>query len=207
MSLFLPPLEPSELSVAIIGEPDTRVTVTMNSPIAIHCYAMGWPRPIVTWWRGDRMLPLFSENYEQDTDYTLLIRSVTLTSLGVYTCQAFNGVGIPASWSATLQAIGPVYNVKPEQQEYTKYLVQPPRRPTTEKPQYPYRPTRTQSPEYQTFAPIYPSHTTHVPHVIPLEPAVANPSNETVEPGGAKYKGETISDDVSSYIVASKGFA
>lgn len=184
MLLFLHSLEPRELSVAIIGEPDTRITVTMNSPIALHCYAMGWPRPFVTWWRGDRMLPLFSENYEQDTDYTLLIRSVTLTNLGVYTCQAFNGIGRPASWSATLQAIGPVYNVKPEHEEYIKYLVQPPKRPTTEKPQYPYRPTRTQSPEYQTYAPVYPSKPPHIPAVIPLE-------TTTVEPGGAKFKGET----------------
>ncbi|XP_019882164.2 papilin isoform X4 [Camponotus floridanus] len=172
---------PSNLAAAIIGEPDTRITVTMNSPIALHCYAMGWPRPHVTWWRGERMLPLSSETYEQDTDYTLLIRSVTLTSLGVYTCQAFNAVGPAASWSTILQAIGPVYNVKPEHEEYVKYLVQPPKRPTTEKPQYPYRPTRTQSPEYQTYAPVYPSKPPRIPAVIPLE-------TTTVEPGGAKFK-------------------
>ncbi|CAL1675129.1 unnamed protein product [Lasius platythorax] len=173
--------EPNDLPVAIIGEPDTRITVTMNSPITLQCYAMGWPRPIVTWWRGDRMLPLFSENYEQETDYTLLIRSVTLTNLGVYTCQAFNGIGRPASWSATLQAIGPVYNIKPEHEEFIRYLVQPPKRPTTEKPQYPYRPTRTQSPEYQTYAPVYPSKPPRIPQVIPLQ-------TTTVEPGGAKFK-------------------
>ncbi|XP_011062335.1 PREDICTED: papilin [Acromyrmex echinatior] len=173
--------EPNELPVAIIGEPDARITVTMNSPITLHCYAMGWPRPLVTWWRGDQMLPLFSDNYEQDTDYTLLIRSVTLTNLGVYTCQAFNGIGTPASWSTTLQAIGPVYNVKSEHEEYTKYLVQPPKRPTTEKPQYPYRPTRTQSPEHQTYAPVYSSKPPHIPRVVPLEIT-------TTEPSSAKFK-------------------
>lgn len=181
MSLFLHSLEPRELTVAIIGDPDTRITVTMNSPIALHCYAMGWPRPHVTWWRGDQMLPLTSSNFEQGTDYSLLIRSVDLTSLGIYTCQAFNGIGTPASWSVTLQAIGPVFSFKPEHEEYTKYLVQPPRRPTTEKPQYPYRPIRTQSPEPQTYAPAYPTRS-HIPHVIPLE-------TTTVEP--ARYKGET----------------
>lgn len=191
MPLFLHSLEPSELPVGIIGEPDTRITVTMNSPIALHCYAMGWPRPIVTWWRGDQMLPLFSENYEQDTDYTLLIHSVTLTSLGIYTCQAFNGIGTPASWSATLQAIGPVYNVKPENEEYTKYLVQPPKKPTTEKPQYPYRPTRTQSPEHQTYAPVHSSRPPYViPRVIPL--------TTTVEPGSGRFKGETTKYYVST---------
>lgn len=180
---FLHPLEPRQLSVSIIGEPDTRITVVMNSPITLHCYAVGWPRPHVTWWRGDDMLPLFSDNYEQDSDYSLLIRSVTLTSLGVYTCQAYNAMGKAASWSMILQAIGPVYNVKPEQQEYTKYLVQPPRKPTTtEKPQYPYRPTRTPSPEYQTFAPIYPSRSTHLAPFFPT-------TTTTVET--AKFKGET----------------
>lgn len=133
------------------------------------------------------MLPLLSENYEQDNDYSLLIRSVALTNLGIYTCQAFNGIGSrPASWSATVQAIGPVYNIKPEHEEYTKYLVQPPRRPTTtEKPQYPYRPTRMQSFENQTYAPIYTTKSSYViPRVIPLEPT-------TVEPSGAKFKGES----------------
>ncbi|XP_011689368.1 PREDICTED: papilin isoform X5 [Wasmannia auropunctata] len=175
--------EPSNLTAAIIGEPDTRITVTMNSPIVLHCYALGWPRPFVTWWRGDEILPMTSDSYEQDTDYGLLIRSVTLTSLGIYTCQAYNGIGTAASWSTTLQAIGPVYNVKPEHEEYTKYLVQPPKRPTTEKPQYPYRPTRTQSPEHQTYAPVYSSRQPpHIPRVIPLE------TTTTIESGSAKFK-------------------
>lgn len=159
-------VEPQELAAAIIGEPNTQLTVTMNSPIALHCYAWGWPRPFVTWWRGDRMVPLSSEIYEQDSDYTLLIRSVTLSTLGVYTCQAFNAIGKAASWSITVQAIGPVYNVRPEYEQYLKYLVEPPKKP--ERPQYPYRPNRTQTPEYQfTYAPV--SRSTHIPTVSPIE--------------------------------------
>lgn len=148
---------------------------------------MGWPRPFVTWWRGDKMLPLFSENYEQDTDYTLLIRSVALTNLGVYTCQAYNGVGKPASWSTILQAIGPVYNIKPEQQEYAKYLVQPPRRPTSEKPQYPYRPTRTPDNYSETYAPIpvtQPNY--YIPRVVPLGESTPT----TMGPGNSRFRGE-----------------
>ncbi|XP_043274071.1 papilin [Venturia canescens] len=166
--------EPHDRSAAIVGEPSTFVTVTMNSPTVLHCYAMGWPRPFVTWWRGDRMLPLSSEYYEQDSDYTLLIRSVTLTNLGVYTCQAYNGIERPASWSVTLQAIGPVYNIRPDQLEYAQYLVQPPKRPdrpATERPQYPYRPSRTQIPDNQTYAPIYP--TQPPPHRQPYTPRPA----------------------------------
>lgn len=92
------------------------------------------------------MLPLASEIYEQDSEYTLLIRTVTLQTLGVYTCQAFNAIGRAASWSITLQAIGPVYNIKPEFEQYMKYLIEAPKK---EKPRYPYRPDRTQTPDYR----------------------------------------------------------
>lgn len=178
-------LEPHDHSAAIVGEPNTFITVTINSPTILHCYAMGWPRPFVTWWHGDRMLPLSSEYYEQDSEYTLLIRSVTISNLGIYTCQAYNGIERPASWSMTLQAIGPIHNVKPEHQEYLKYLVQPPRRPVTEKPQYPYRPARTQAPEYnQTYAPIYPTNKSYIPPVIPIIDSLPQ------EP--VKFKGENV---------------
>ncbi|XP_074105077.1 proteoglycan-like sulfated glycoprotein papilin isoform X3 [Cotesia typhae] len=174
--------EPHERQAAIVGEPNTYVTVTMNSPTTLYCYAMGWPRPFVTWWHGDRMLPLTSDHYEQDSEYTLLIRSVTLTNLGVYTCQAYNGIQRPSSWSMTLQAIGPVYNVKPEYQEYTKYLVEPPKRPnnTDNRPHYPYRPSRTQAPHYnQTYVPIRSTRPTpkpYIPAVIPITEPPPEPS-------------------------------
>lgn len=137
------------------------------------------------------MLPLSSESFEQDTEYSLLIRSVTISNLGVYTCQAYNGVERPASWSVTLQAIGPVHNVKPEHQEFTKYLVQPPKAP--EKPQYPYRPQRTQEPDYQqTYQPIYPTGKPFIPGIIPLDN-----SQQVQTPD---FKGEH-SVDVTSYIL------
>ncbi|KAF3430423.1 hypothetical protein E2986_10746, partial [Frieseomelitta varia] len=158
--------EPKELAAAIVGEPNTHVTVTMNSPISLHCYAWGWPRPFVTWWQGDRMLPLTSELYEQDSEYTLLIRSVTLPTLGVYTCQAFNAIGRAASWSVTLQAVGPVYNVKPEYEKYLKYLVDPPRK--HERPQYPHRPNRTQTSDSHTYGPAYTTRQFHVPTASPI---------------------------------------
>ncbi|XP_015589222.1 papilin isoform X3 [Cephus cinctus] len=174
--------EPHNRPAAIIGEPNATVTVTLNSPRTLHCYAMGWPRPQVTWWHGDNMLPLTSESYEQDSDYTLLIRSVTLSNLGIYTCQAYNAVERPTSWSITVQAIGPVHNIKYDQQQYTKYLVQPPTRPNISKPQYPYRPSRIQTPEYQTYAPLYPTRPPYVPGVVPLteSPEVVPPVRYTV---------------------------
>ncbi|XP_044011690.1 papilin isoform X3 [Aphidius gifuensis] len=170
--------EPHNRSADIISEPNTSVTVTLNAPTVLHCYAIGWPRPFVTWWHGDSMLPLSSDSYEQDSECTLLIRSVTLSNLGIYTCQAYNGIEKPASWSTTLQAIGPVYNIKPEQQEYTQYLVQAPKRPERpERPQYPYRPARTQAPEYnQTYKPIYPTNKPYILGVIGITEQPQQPS-------------------------------
>ena len=170
----LHPSEPHDRPAGIVGEPSTSITVTMNSPTILHCYAMGWPRPFVTWWRGDRMLPLSSEDYEQESDYTLLIRSVTLSNLGVYECQAYNGVDRPASWSVTLLAIGPIHNVS------SPYIVPPPERPTSIRPNYPFRPPRTQAPDTQTYTPV-PRRDHYIPGVIPLDHSYNSTS---------KYQGE-----------------
>lgn len=139
-------VEPSPRPAEVIGEDKTYVVVTLGAPTVLQCYAMGWPPPTVTWWRGDRMLPLSSEQFEQRRDYSLLIRSVTLRNLGPYTCQAYNGYGRAASWTVTVQAVGPVYS---GDSAYNEYLVPPPRRPETpdtgaptEKPSPPYRPVR-----------------------------------------------------------------
>ncbi|XP_023705293.1 papilin isoform X5 [Cryptotermes secundus] len=145
--------EPSSRPAEVIGEDKTYVVVTLGAPTVLQCYAMGWPPPTVTWWRGDRMLPLSSEQFEQRRDYSLLIRSVTLRNLGPYTCQAYNGYGRAASWTVTVQAVGPVYS---GDSAYNEYLVPPPRRPetpdtgaSTERPSYPYRPVRP-SPQPQS---------------------------------------------------------
>ena len=153
------------------------MTVTLNSPTILHCYAVGWPRPTVTWWRNDSMIPLSSEQYEQESDNTLRLRSVTLSSLGVYTCHAYNGVGKAAEWSTILQALGPVANVRPDQEKYTKYLVQAPQRP--ERPSYPYRPNRTQTRENQTYAPIYTTRSYQIPGVIPIN--ITTPAPPSVD--------------------------
>lgn len=182
-AVFLHPcVEPRQLNTVILGEQNTVVTVTLNSPVSLHCYAVGWPRPIITWWRGRDILPLSSDVYVQDADYTLLIRSVTLPTLGVYTCQAFNGVGRAASWSVTLQAVGPVYSVRPEYEQYTQYLVLPPKKMTAEKPQYPYRPIRNQTQE--TYAPVYSSRQPHIPTVAPIGGLT------TQDPNVSRFRGE-----------------
>lgn len=88
----------------------------------LQCNAIGYPYPKVTWWRGDRMLPLNSIKYLQMQNFTLLIRKVGGQDSGIYTChvtkhsllafrtftvslllfKAFNGIGPVALWDVTL---------------------------------------------------------------------------------------------------------
>ncbi|CAG2058286.1 unnamed protein product, partial [Timema podura] len=164
--------EPTSRPAEVIGEDSTYVVVALGAPTVLQCYAIGWPRPSVTWWRGDRMLPFSSELFEQRRDYSLLIHSVTLRNLGPYTCQAYNGLGRAASWTVTVQAVGPVYSENPEDVEYTKYLVHPPQRPETpivaERPTYPYRPARPpQPPQPETPRPR-PPPPPPVPETTPI---------------------------------------
>lgn len=69
------------------------------------------------------MLPFSSERYEQMRDHSLVVRLVTLRDLGVYTCQAYNGLGRAASWSVSLLAYGPVQVQDVEDREYLVYVI------------------------------------------------------------------------------------
>lgn len=69
------------------------------------------------------MLPLSSERYEQKRDHSLAVRLVSLRDLGVYTCQAYNGLGRAASWSVSLLAIGPVQVNDVDDREFLVYVI------------------------------------------------------------------------------------
>ncbi|XP_054258197.1 papilin isoform X2 [Macrosteles quadrilineatus] len=136
---------PKERPAAVLGDDSQSVIVSLGSRAVLQCFAYGYPAPSVTWWRGERMLPMMSAELEQRRDWSLVLYAVTLTSLGPYTCQAYNGKGSAASWTVTLKAVGPVYN-DPNDVTYNQWLVPPPRSPTdTYKPHPPpYRPPRPQ---------------------------------------------------------------
>ncbi|XP_071454258.1 papilin isoform X2 [Hetaerina americana] len=140
--------EPEPREAAVIGDETTYVVVTLSVPTTLHCRAIGWPRPSITWWRGDRMLPLSSKRYEQRRDMTLLLRSVGLQDLGPYTCQAYNGIGKAASWTVTLQAVGPVAGLSPNS-PYAQFLITRPERTGPIQPSRPVRPVRPVRPPTQ----------------------------------------------------------
>lgn len=105
----------------------------MGSPTTLNCYAVGYPYPDVTWFKDQNLIPLKTAEYEVRKDYSLLIHSVKLPQLGIYTCQAYNGYGKAASWSVTVQALGPVYTTNPEDEKYLNYVVNQPVDPETNK--------------------------------------------------------------------------
>ncbi|KAJ8933413.1 hypothetical protein NQ314_014023 [Rhamnusium bicolor] len=109
-------------------------------------------------------------NSKFSKDYSLLIHSVKLHNLGIYTCQAYNGIGKAASWAVTVRAKGPYHFTDPNEFKYQQYIVKPPEEPitttstTTTTPQ----PTRFQYPLYR------PTPEPYVP------PTYIEPSNEIV---------------------------
>lgn len=68
----------------------------------LQCNAIGFPDPRVTWYKDDKNLPLKSIKYRQFANFTLMIVKVSEKDSGVYTCQAFNGIGLHALWDVTL---------------------------------------------------------------------------------------------------------
>ena len=146
------------------------VVATLGVPLFIHCHAIGWPRPSVTWWRGERMLPLSSERYEQFRDYSLLIKVVTFRDLGPYTCQAYNGYGRPSSYVTVVQAVGPVYSVDADDSEFSRYLVPAPVAPPTTPPPPTVRPPLT--PKRPSYWPAYVD-----PYLPPQRPSTSTPTS------------------------------
>ena len=86
------------------------------------------------------MLPMSPSRLEQHSaDFTLRLHAVGLTDLGPYTCQAYNGMGAPASFTVVARALGPVNAATPEEQQYMAYVddsIRPPER----QPVQPVRP-------------------------------------------------------------------
>ncbi len=76
------------------------------------------------------MLSVSSSRFEQRSDHSLLLRSVGLRDLGPYTCQAYNGLGSPASVTVVAKAVGPVATSgSRDEAKHMRYVVDTPARP------------------------------------------------------------------------------
>lgn len=117
----------------MLGDLNAEVVVRLGHPAVLQCYAYGWPKPYITWWRAERMLPLSSEQYEQRHDHALVIHNVGLRHLGPYTCQAYNGRGKANSWRVTVKAVAQPTSTSPEDIQYHQYLL-PPDQVSTSRP-------------------------------------------------------------------------
>lgn len=114
----------------------------LNRPAVVRCPAGGHPSPHVSWWRKKKHLGLIGDGFELMRDYALMFRTIRLSDLGPYTCEAYNGRGRSISMKVTLKAYGPARAVNPNDEPYMQYVIDPAVPPTVVRPSYPYRPTR-----------------------------------------------------------------
>lgn len=128
----MPDPKPREAAV-VPWNPKTPVA-SLGGNTVLYCRAVGWPRPSITWWRGTDMLPLSSQRFEQMRDGSLTLRLVTLSSLGPYTCQVYNGQGRATSQTIVLRALGPVRDSLPGDRNFLQYILEPPKAPSTPSP-------------------------------------------------------------------------
>ncbi|XP_068155724.1 papilin isoform X2 [Drosophila tropicalis] len=131
-----------DISAYVFGEKNVTQIVQLNSPALVRCPAGGYPAPHVSWWRNNQLFGRrASERAEMTRDYSLFFRSIQLSDLGVYTCDAYNNQR-PASLIVTLKAVGPARSLNPADDQYLQYVIDPATAPVTQRPSYPYRPSR-----------------------------------------------------------------
>ncbi|KAK4313128.1 hypothetical protein Pmani_015500 [Petrolisthes manimaculis] len=184
--------EPTPREAAVVPWNPPEPVATLGSPAVLYCRAVGWPRPQVTWWRGNDMVPFSLDQYEQHRDGSLTIRVVKIRNLGPYTCHVYNGKGRAISDTIILRAYGPLVNTLVRDQQFLKYLVSPPKAPPTTPPptsttafpairpdQRPYRPPyflgSTISSSVTTLAP---TTTTSRAYIVPVSARIQLNSTE-----------------------------
>ena len=143
-------------SAYILGDLNTTVVATISQPATLRCLAGGQPKPFVTWWRGDKILPLKDDRVEITRDYSLIINRVEINDLGPYVCQAYNSIGRPVSIQVTLKARGPLHARTEEDRKYLQYVVYEAATPPTTPhppPSYPTQPARIRPTPH--YPPVY----------------------------------------------------
>ncbi|XP_024082550.1 papilin isoform X1 [Cimex lectularius] len=118
--------------VTVVNNPDEKeIIATINNPVVLRCYAIGFPAPSVSWWKGEKVL-LRSDGIEQRRDNSLYIQRVSPKHLGYYTCQLYNGGGSAASFTLTLKMYGPIDPYDPNDLTSNQFLVPSPKGPPVE---------------------------------------------------------------------------
>ncbi|XP_030369297.1 papilin isoform X5 [Scaptodrosophila lebanonensis] len=171
--------EPQDIPAYIYGPKNATQIVQLNRPALVRCPAGGNPAPDVSWWRYNKRFRLIGERHEMTREYSLFFKSIQLSDLGPYTCDAYNKRGRPVSLVVTLKAVGPARAVTNADAQYLKYVLDPATAPATRRPNYPYRPSR----------PIY------VPPPSPVEIAPQRISAQAVlglDPQNSYTPGSTI---------------
>lgn len=114
--------------MSIAGEPNAVLTGELGRPLVIRCLVYGYPPPTVYWLRGlnGPMVPFSSSLYEARLPGVLLIRRLTAETVGEYLCQAYNGVGRPATKLFVVQAY------QTDDSPYISKYIVPRERPETE---------------------------------------------------------------------------
>lgn len=145
-------------SAYILGDSNSTVVTDIEQSATLRCLAGGHPKPFVTWWRGDQILPFKNDRVEITRDYSLILTKVDIVDLGPYVCQAYNSIGRPVSIQVTLKTHGPVHARNEEERNYLQYVESEPFVPTST-----YRP-------YQTAPQTRPTHprTRPTPYYPPI---------------------------------------
>lgn len=99
-------IDPVNTNAGIAGDENALVTGELYQPLSISCLAYGYPPPGIYWLHRGSMVP-FNDDFYEIRGNTLLIKSLSIETLGQYTCQAYNGVGRAASWVVTVRAYQP----------------------------------------------------------------------------------------------------
>ncbi len=83
--------------------------------------------------------------------YSYVIEALSITDLGSYTCQAYNGVGQAVSSTTELRVMGPIdtSGLSREEQNFLRYVVDAPRSPypTYGQPERPRQPETPRPPD------------------------------------------------------------
>lgn len=80
-----------------------KVVVRKGTTVSLECRANGNPAPTVAWFKRGRRIE--DKGALSNNGMVMTIRDVTRKNAGLYTCQASNGVGNPATEELRLQVL------------------------------------------------------------------------------------------------------